>query len=68
MLDWYMDELERIWKVATVAWSKYYSAICLECLREIRETSVRIANVPAEIRNEYLPNTRLARYRSVTRR
>jgi hypothetical protein len=36
---------------------------CLGRLRKTKKTSVRIAGVPTEIRNDYLPNTSLQRYR-----
>jgi hypothetical protein len=45
------DALERIWKEAAVAHSRY------------EKTSVRIADVPAEIRTEPLPNASPECYR-----
>jgi hypothetical protein len=43
------DELERIWKESAVTQSRYYHGICLEGLSK-KETSVRTAVAPAEIR------------------
>jgi hypothetical protein len=42
------DELEKIWKGAVVAQSRYYFNICLEGLREPRTALVGITGVPAE--------------------
>jgi hypothetical protein len=39
-----------------LAYSKHYAEIFLEGLRKPRKTSLRIANIPAEIRTVYLPN------------
>jgi hypothetical protein len=57
-----IEELERIWKHAVVAKSKYYPAFFLERLRKTMKTSISIAVVPAEIRTEHLLNVSLQRY------
>jgi hypothetical protein len=41
-----------------------YCRIFLEGLRKITKPSVRIADVLADIRTEYIPNVTLERYRS----
>jgi hypothetical protein len=56
------DELERIWREAVMAYSRYYPSICLEGLRETTKTSVRIPGVPAEIQIKPLPNASLEHY------
>jgi hypothetical protein len=43
------DELERIRKKAVMAYLKYYPGICLEGLRKMTKTSVRIAGLRKEI-------------------
>jgi hypothetical protein len=53
------DELEVIWKETVMAELKYYLRICLEGLKNTTETSIRIADVPVEIRTEYLPDKSL---------
>jgi hypothetical protein len=52
-----------IWKEALLACSMYYAEIFTEGLRKPRKTSLRIANVPAEIRTICLLNTSKERYR-----
>jgi hypothetical protein len=47
------DELENIWKEMMVTYSKHYPGVCLEGLREITITSVRISGTPIEFRIEY---------------
>jgi uncharacterized ubiquitin-like protein YukD len=51
--------LEWILKEAVMPQSNYYPAICLEWLRQPRETSVRIAGILAEVWTEHRPNTGL---------
>jgi hypothetical protein len=46
------DELERIWKEASITWSRYCPDICLEELRKNTKV-LSIAGVPAEIRTQY---------------
>jgi hypothetical protein len=41
-----MSDLERVWKEAVVACSRYYTGICVEGLRNTTK-NVRIAGVPA---------------------
>jgi hypothetical protein len=55
------EEVERIWKEAPAAFSKYHPGSCLAGLRKITETILRIAGVPVEIRTEHLSNTRIER-------
>jgi hypothetical protein len=43
------DELERVWKEAIMAQSRYYPRICLEVMRETTKNLVQDAGVPAEI-------------------
>lgn len=43
--------------------SRYYIGISLEELTKTTKTSVSIVDVPSEIRNKYIPNTILDRYR-----
>jgi hypothetical protein len=55
-----IDDSETIWKQAR-PWS---SGICMEGLRKKpRNTWVKIAGVPTEIRNENLTNTSIEQYR-----
>jgi hypothetical protein len=42
---------------------KYYSGICLEGLKNTTTTSIRISDVPVEIRTEHLLDTSLEHYR-----
>jgi hypothetical protein len=50
-----IDELERIWKEAVMAYSKKYPEISLESWGKTRKTSVKLAGVSAEIRTNSLP-------------
>jgi hypothetical protein len=50
------DDLARIWEEAVVAQSRYDLGNCVKRLRETMKTSVRLADVPAEIRNKHFPN------------
>jgi hypothetical protein len=50
------DDLARFWKETAVAWLRYYTGIFLEVLRKTMKTSVRIAHMPAKIRNEHAPS------------
>jgi predicted DNA-binding helix-hairpin-helix protein len=49
------DELEVTRKETVMAELKYYRRIYLEGLTNTTKTSIRIANVPVEIRTELLP-------------
>jgi hypothetical protein len=60
------DEMERIWKEAIVAQSKYYPRIFLEGLKKTTKNTVRTAGVAAETRTEHLPNTSLEHYYSTS--
>jgi hypothetical protein len=51
------NELERIWKEAVVAYRKCDPGVCLDGLRKITKTSIRITDVPDESRTLQLPNT-----------
>jgi hypothetical protein len=55
------NQLERIWKEAVMAYSKHYSHMCLEKMRG-KKSSVKIADVLAEIQTKQLPNTGLEHY------
>jgi hypothetical protein len=44
-----------------VAQSRYYPDICLEGLKKTTKTSLQIADVPAEIQTEDLPNLTVER-------
>jgi hypothetical protein len=46
--------MEKIWKDTVVAHSRHYTGILLQG----QKASFRIASVPEEIRNEYLPKER----------
>jgi hypothetical protein len=61
------NELEMTRKEVVVAQSWNYPSICLEGLRKSTKTSVRVADLLAEIRTEYLPSTSQERYRPPTR-
>lgn len=50
------DDLGRILKEAVVTYSRYYPRIYLDVLKIAAKMSVRIANVLAKIRTEYLQN------------
>jgi hypothetical protein len=39
-------EIERIWKEAVVAWSRYYPGICLERLKETTKTLSQDSRCP----------------------
>jgi hypothetical protein len=48
MVGWLMsDDLERIWKEAAMAYSKYYPGICLDGLRKTTENLSQVTSVPA---------------------
>jgi hypothetical protein len=54
------DELERIWKEATVIYSGHYSDICLEGQENNRiSTSRKFTAILAKVRTKHLPNTNL---------
>jgi hypothetical protein len=55
------DDLKMIWKESVVAYSRYYPVICLEDVTNTSKSSLRISDVPAEIRNEHLQNKSLER-------
>jgi hypothetical protein len=56
------EKLERIWKEAVMAEWRYYPGNCFERLRKTTNTSAMIANVPAGIPAEHLPDKSLERY------
>jgi hypothetical protein len=45
------DELERIWKEAPVAYSRYYPSICLEKLRKTTKTLSQNSRSPVRDSN-----------------
>jgi hypothetical protein len=47
------DELETIWKGAAVAKSWYSPGNCLEEMRKIRKSPLRIAGIPLEMKTEH---------------
>jgi hypothetical protein len=51
------NEFERIWKAGLITKSRYYTGICLKCLRKTMKASVRISCVQAEIRTRHHLNT-----------
>jgi hypothetical protein len=53
------DELESIFKETVVAQSKYCPGIFQDGLRKPTKTSVRIVDIPLDIRTEHLPNRSL---------
>jgi hypothetical protein len=55
------DELERIWKEAVEAQSRY-PGICLKGLRRTTKTLFRMAGVWTEIQGDHLLNTGLGRH------
>jgi hypothetical protein len=46
------DELEKIWKEASMAQSRSYPGICLEGLSKDTKDPVKLTGVPVEIRTE----------------
>jgi hypothetical protein len=56
-----MDESESI-SEGLIYW-KYYTENFLEELNENKETSVKVVEIPAEVRTGYLSNTSLVCYR-----
>jgi hypothetical protein len=56
------NKMEIILKEEVVAYLSYISGICLEGLRKRQKTSVRIDNVPADIRSENFSRTPPPRY------
>jgi hypothetical protein len=56
-------ELERIWKEAIMAKSKYSPCISLEGLKKTTKTSTTIAGAPAEIRTELFSRSSIESYR-----
>jgi hypothetical protein len=57
-----INEREKIWKEAIVAYSRDYPDICLKVVRKITRTSVRIAGVPTGIRIGDIQNTSVKPY------
>jgi hypothetical protein len=56
MVGWHEWWTEKIRKEAFMAYSGYFPENCLEGLRKITK-DLRIADVPAKIQTERLPNT-----------
>jgi hypothetical protein len=55
--DKVMDELKRVWTQKFAAQYRSYSGSNFKKLRHTKKFSVRTADVPAKIRNKYLPIT-----------
>jgi len=55
--DKVIDELKRVWKENFAAQYRSYSGSNFKKLRQTKKFSVRTAEVPAKIRNKYLPIT-----------
>jgi hypothetical protein len=54
-----IEELEGIWKEAAITYLWFLPDIYLDGLRKPQKSSVSIADVPAEIQTEHLPNASL---------
>jgi hypothetical protein len=57
------DELEMIWKVASLAQARYYLGICLDGLRKSTKTFSQGNRYPGRCSNDHLPNTLSELYR-----
>jgi hypothetical protein len=56
-----IDELERVWKVAVVTYSRYSPSIWVVELKKTTKI-IRITDVPASIRIKHFPSTNLEHY------
>jgi hypothetical protein len=61
--DWWVIELEGIWKEVAMVELQYCPTVAYRKWRKQQETSVMKASVPPEIRSEYPQNTSQKRYR-----